>query len=116
MSKGEAGFIIDGIDEFSQFTDKDQETAGAAAFDPDMKVNIRSLARGLMSQTLFPNAKVLALGRNVDIPDEKDRYIKLEFGPFSSEDAKQLADLGGLGVADQNKLAEKKTSSRIHFC
>ena len=46
-SEGEVGFIIDGIDEFSQFTKKDQDTAEAAATDPDIKVNIRSLAIGL---------------------------------------------------------------------
>ena len=107
-SKGEAGFIIDGIDEFSQFTDKDQETAEAAAIDPDMKVNIRSIALGLLSRTLFPNAKVLALGRNVvNLNGEKDKCIHLTLGPFSAQDAKQLADLGGFGEVDQKKLAQK---------
>ena len=110
-SEGELGFIIDGIDEFSQFTKEDQETAEAAATDPDMKLNIRSLALGLMSQTLFPNAKVMALGRTVDNLFEKDRSTHLRFVPFSPQDTKKLADgiyHSGLGVADQENLAQNK--------
>ena len=107
-SEGELGFIIDGIDEFSQFTEKDKETAEAAATDPDMKVNIRSLALGLMSQTLFPNAKVIALGRTVGNLVDEDRCIHLQFVPFSPQDTKQLTDGIYLGVADQENLAQNE--------
>ena len=63
---GRLAIIIDGLDEFGEFSRKDVDNAARIASDPNEKIDIKTTCLGLLSKKILPGAKILATGRNTE--------------------------------------------------
>ena len=61
--EGKLAILIDGLDEFGSFTVKDVTNASQAADHPHLDVDMRTACAGILTQKIFPGARVLATGR-----------------------------------------------------
>ena len=93
---GRLAVIIDGLDEFGQFSKKDVANAARIAADPKKEVDIKTTCLGLLSQKILPGAKILATGRDTD-------YINRDLLK-SNADTYQIVDLN---EEDRTMLVQK---------
>ena len=92
---GRLAIIIDGLDEFGEFSRNDVKNAARIAADPKKEINIKTLCLALLSKVILPGAKILATGRNTE-------YINRQFLD-NNADTYQIIDHS---KDDRTKLVE----------
>ena len=63
--------LIDGLDEIGNMTSKDVSNASTASANPHMEVDIKTACAGILTQKIFPGARVLATGRTTNLINEQ---------------------------------------------
>ena len=65
--EGKIAILIDGLDEMGNFTLTDVSNATKASANPLLEVDMRTACAGILTQKIFPHARVLATGRTTNL-------------------------------------------------
>ena len=112
--EGKVAVLIDGLDEFGNMTLEDVSNASQAAANPQVEVNLRTVCAGILSQKIFPGARILATGRVINLINEHLLGGKANLYylvPFNEDDRDAMVEQ--MEVDDEERVRVNEELQRI---
>jgi hypothetical protein len=92
------------------FTKEDLSNARRSAVDPTSKIDIRAACKGLLSQTIFKGAHILATGRNTEMinMEKLDKKARLyHIADMTEKDQKTLTEMMQKNPDERNRILKE---------
>ena len=108
--EGKMLVLIDGLDELGNFTAKDVVNASQASSNPHLEVEIRTACAGILTQKIFPGARVLATGRTTNLINEqllKEKAYLFDLVPLTEADRDVMVEKMQEDINDRGRVQQE---------
>ena len=93
--EGKLTILLDGLDEIGTMGSKDVLDASQSSLNPHMEVELKTAFAGILTQKIFPGARVLATGRIVNVINDQilaKKGLLYDLVPFNELDREAMVE------------------------
>ena len=108
--EGKVLVLIDGLDEFGNFTARDVVNASQASSNPHLEVELRTACAGILAQKIFPGARVLATGRTTSLINEQlleGNALLFDLVPLTEADREVMVEKMQEDINDRGRVQQE---------